>query len=158
MSAARLRIYHRLQLAAHRMQKSADRALLGAAHVTTAQAAVLSIAAAAGATTQREVARQLGINESAVTAMVVRLLEMGLLERSRDRADARAWQLALSKAGRSALQRVEASFAHVNATIEAVLDAHELEQLAASLARIGDAFAGVRKEEREPIGHEEGRG
>ena len=59
MSASKSRLYHRLQLAAHRVQKSADRALLAAAEITTAQAAVLTLVAR-GAITQREVATQLG--------------------------------------------------------------------------------------------------
>jgi len=40
MSASSARLYHRLQLAAPRVQKSADRAILAAAQVTTAQSAV----------------------------------------------------------------------------------------------------------------------
>jgi DNA-binding MarR family transcriptional regulator len=47
----------------------------------TAQAAVLSIVAAHGPITQRAVARQLGLNESGMSAMTNRLLSMGLLER-----------------------------------------------------------------------------
>ena len=140
MSASRLHIYHRLQLAAHRIQKSADRALLGAAEVTAAQAAVLAITASAGELTQRDVARRLGINESAVTAMVSRLMSMGLLERARDDADARAWQLRTTREGEAVLKRSAHSFAKVNARIEAVLDERELEQLARSLKRIAEAF------------------
>ena len=71
MSASKSRLYHRLQLAAHRLQKSADRAVLAAAEITTAQAAVLTLVAG-GAVSQREVATQLGLDESAVTAMARR--------------------------------------------------------------------------------------
>jgi hypothetical protein len=35
MSASKSRLYHRLQMAAHRLQKSADRAVLAAAEITT---------------------------------------------------------------------------------------------------------------------------
>ena len=76
MSASKHRIYHRLQLAAHRLQKAADRAVMAAAGITTAQAAVLSIVAADGPVSQRNVARKLGLNESAMTAMIARLRDM----------------------------------------------------------------------------------
>ena len=92
MSASKSRIYHRLQLAAHRLQKSADRAVLAAADITTAQAAVLLLVGSGRAVTQREVAVQLGLNEFAVAAMALRLIGVGLLERVRDAADARAWR------------------------------------------------------------------
>jgi DNA-binding MarR family transcriptional regulator len=139
MSASKLRLYHRLQLAAHRLQKSADRALLSAAEITTAQAAVLSLVAR-GAVTQREVATQLGLNESAVTAMAQRLLGMGLLERVRDEADARAWQLRLSGDGRAALKRIEQPFKGINQTIETVLDPDEITHFADYLQRIAATF------------------
>ncbi len=139
MSASKSRLYHRLQLAAHRLQKSADRALLAAAEVTTAQAAVLTLVAR-GAATQREVATQLGINESALTAMTQRLLRMGLLERVRDEEDARAWQLRLSGDGRAALKRIEQPFKSINQTIETVLDPEEIAHFADYLQRIASAF------------------
>jgi MarR family transcriptional regulator, organic hydroperoxide resistance regulator len=137
--ASKSRLYHRLQLAAHRVQKSADRALLAAAEITTAQAAVLTLVAR-GAVTQREVATQLGLNESAVTAMAQRLLGMGLLERVRDEADARAWQLRLSGAGRAALKRIEQPFKGINQTIETALSGEEITHLADYLQRIESAF------------------
>ena len=139
MSASKSRLYHRLQLAAHRLQKSADRAVLAAAEITTAQAAVLTLVAG-GAVSQREVATQLGLNESAVTAMARRLLGMGLLERVRDEADARAWQLRLSDDGRTALKRMELPFKRINQTIETVLSPEEITHFADYLRRIAATF------------------
>jgi MarR family transcriptional regulator, organic hydroperoxide resistance regulator len=142
MSASKLRIYHRLQLAAHRIQKAADRAVLQASGVTTAQAAVLAVVAANREATQRSVARQLGINESAVTAMVARLMDMRLIERVRDDEDARTWRLHLTAEGRAGLKKIEGPFRTINARLEAALDASELEHLSDYLGRIGEAFAG----------------
>ena len=139
MSASKSRLYHRLQLAAHRLQKSADRAVLAAAEITTAQAAVLMLVAG-GAVSQREVATQLGLNESAVTAMARRLLGMGLLERVRDEDDARAWQLRLSDDGRTALKRIELPFRRINQTIETVLSPEEITHFADYLRRIAATF------------------
>jgi DNA-binding MarR family transcriptional regulator len=141
MSASKLRIYHRLQLAAHRLQKAADRELLAAGGVTTAQAAVLAIVAGAGATTQRDVARQLGLNESAVTAMTARLMRAGLMERKRDEADARAWRVTVTREGRAVLKRIEEPFGRINRTLDSVADGDDLTRLAGMLTRIATAFA-----------------
>ena len=140
MAASKLRIYHKLQIASHRVQKAADRAVFAAAGVSTAQAAVLSIVAAQGPITQRAVARQLGLNESGMTAMTNRLLSMRLLERLRDENDARAWFLRLTREGRTALKRIESPFRGVNQTIERALDERELSLLAEYLSRIANAF------------------
>ncbi len=140
MSASKTRVYHRLQLAAHRIQKSADRAVLAAAEITTAQAAVLALTSTGEPVTQREVASQLGVNESGMTAMVRRLLDMGLLERVRDEADARAWRLRPSDEGRAALKRIEQPFKRINQTIETVLAPDEIARLADYLTRIAIAF------------------
>jgi DNA-binding MarR family transcriptional regulator len=142
MSASKARIYHRLQLAAHRLHKRADRVVLEAAEITTAQAAVLAVVAAGGVVAQRSVADQLGLNESAVTAMVGRLLKLGLLDRAHDETDARAWRLRVSEAGRAALKKIEKPFRGINQSIEAVLDADEIARLADYLERIGRAFGG----------------
>ena len=141
MSASKLRIYHRLQLAAHRIQKAADRAVLQASGVTTAQAAVLAVVASDRDATQRSVARQLGINESAVTAMVARLMDMRLIERVRDDEDARTWRLHLTAEGRAGLKKIEGPFRRINERIEAAIDPNALEQLADHLGRIGETFA-----------------
>jgi MarR family transcriptional regulator, organic hydroperoxide resistance regulator len=140
MSASKLRIYHRLQLAAHKVQKVADRELLEAAGVTTAQAAVLTVLAAEGPATQREVAQQLGLNESAMTAMIGRLLRLGLLERERDAVDPRAWRLLLNDRGRSVLTEVEGRFRRINGSLDGVLSPPEIAALADYLQRIRLAF------------------
>ena len=97
MTAASLRLYARLQSAAHLVKKAADRALIDAAGVTTAQAAVLAVVAAAEKSdatgpTQKTVAAALALNESAMTAMVSRLIVLHYLKRERNRDDRRAWR------------------------------------------------------------------
>src|SRR5262245_60434204 len=87
MNASKLRLYHRLQIAAHSIRKAADRTVLDAAGITVAQAAVLTIAASGPNVAQRDVAKALRLNESAVTAMVSRLLKLGLLERTLNESD-----------------------------------------------------------------------
>lgn len=142
MTAHRTRLYHRLQLAAHRVQKAADRAVMEAAGVTTAQAAVLTVTAAAEPVTQRVVADQLGLNESALTQMTARLMKLGLLARTRDKDDARAWLLSLTAEGRTALARIRAPFTRINTAMDKALGDEEAERLAEALTRIAKTFGG----------------
>jgi DNA-binding MarR family transcriptional regulator len=146
MSASKLRIYHRLQIAAHAIKKSADRQLLAAAGVTTAQAAVLAVAAHNGGATQRSVAEKLELNESAMSAMVARLMKAGLLARKRDARDPRAWRLTVTTAGRATLGRVRPAFARINAGIEAALSQPALADLATALERIAATFGNAEAE------------
>ncbi len=136
MKASELRLYHRLQVTAHRLRKAADRLLVDDAGLTTAQAAVLAIAARDTPVTQRDVAERLSLNESAVTAMVSRLIALGLLRRTRSATDGRAWLLSLTEEGRAARRKARQSFASINARIEASLAAKEIERLADYLDRL----------------------
>ncbi len=140
MSAKELRVFHRLQLAAHRVRKAADRKVAGAIDLTTSQAGVLSVLSGAEGFTQKEIALELGLNESAVTAMVNRLLRLGYVSRQRSTADARAWVILISPEGRDALRKAGRPFASINKTIESVLTEREVENLADYLSRISDAF------------------
>lgn len=140
MPASRNRLYHRLQSAAHRLKKAADREVAGAAAITTAQASVLSIVAETRGATQKDVALQLGLNESAVTAMANRLVDAGYLERSRSTRDARAWELMLTSAGEAALEDVRAPFRRINAAIESVMSEAEIDAMADALDRLIDRF------------------
>ena len=140
MTASKLRLYHRLQVAAHTVRKVADRLLLDAADVTTAQAAVLAIVAARENATQSDVADALGLNESAVTAMATRLLKLGLIERVRSATDGRAWCLRVSAAGQAALTASRKAFAAINARVDEELSEQELTRLVAFLDRLSAAF------------------
>jgi len=70
---------------------------------------------------QNEVARTLGLNESAVTAMITKLIGLGLVRRSRSAEDSRAWELFLTDDGSAALSAIEAPFAEINALIDDAL-------------------------------------
>ena len=150
MTTARdVRLYHRLQLAAHALAKHADRRMQEALGMSTAQVAVLSVVAGGGGVSQREVARALGINESAVTGMVGRLERLGCLARHRHAEDRRSHVLELTAAGRRALAASGRAFAPVNERIESVLTSAELEVVAGALARLSAAFDGAHGDEVE---------
>ena len=140
MPASKHRIYHRLQLATHRLQKAADRSLLDAAGVTTPQAAALATIDGQSSVTQKGVAKQLGVNESAMTAMINRLHSMGLVEKVQVENDARAWQLRLTEDGRATVLKVRRPFAKLNRKIEQALNPDEVARLANYLERIANVF------------------
>lgn len=141
MTAASLRLYARLQSAAHKMKKAADRALIDAAGVTTAQAAVLAIVASAKKPTQKTIADTLGLNESAVTAMANRLIALNYLIREKDPDDRRAWRLALTPQGKTAMKRIKEPFSQINTQIEDALGADNLDGFAQGLNALNDTFS-----------------
>lgn len=140
MTARRLRLYSKLQTAAHRVKKAADKKLMDAAGVTTAQAAALAVIATHGRATQKQVAQALSLNESAITATVSRLRKLELIERSRRAGDGRMWHLSLTEKGKTTFQAVEIPFDDINATIDSLLGKDDLESFALALKLLSDEF------------------
>jgi len=140
LSAREQRIYFLLQQAAHRLKKTADRSLLEDGGLTTAQAAVLRLVSESGDASQRELARTLRLNESAMTAMVGRLSRRRLIRRVRDPDDARSRRISLTEAGREALARSASAFAAINSTLDDALGATRIDRLATDLRAVIDAF------------------
>jgi DNA-binding MarR family transcriptional regulator len=79
--------------------------------------------------TMRELAKQLGVGESAATAVVDRLVRQGLVVRCDDPSDRRVVRLALSDAGESAVTELNAKACHKTASLLAVLSDDQLAQL-----------------------------
>jgi len=119
--AGRERLYHLLQTAAHRLKTRADRDSQAVAGVSAAQAAVMFVIQRDGGTTQRRVAEQLKLNESAVTGMVGRLMDAGLVSRTPSPTDGRAWTVALTETGAAALERFRGNLDILNREITAAL-------------------------------------
>lgn len=140
MSAHEHRLFFLLQQAAHRLKKQADRSLTSTGGLTVAQTAVLAIVAKAGQMAQKEIADQLQLNESAMTAMVARLLKSGHITRTRHPSDARAWQIALTPAGTTALANVQEPFSDINAALDTAIGKQRTAALARDLKAIIEAF------------------
>jgi MarR family transcriptional regulator, organic hydroperoxide resistance regulator len=140
MHASKQRLYHRLLLAAHHLRKAADRAVGDAVGLSTAQVSVLSVLVQEGKATQRTIARELGLNESAVTPMVGRLMGLGLIVRNPDKNDARAWSLELSEAGKDVIKKVKGPFSTINAVLDDEFTPEEIVEMSARLQRIIAAF------------------
>ncbi|MEQ8836120.1 MarR family winged helix-turn-helix transcriptional regulator [Haliea sp.] len=121
MSAHESRLYFQLQRTAALLKQVADNRLLSAAGITTAQAAVLNLVAVGGAVRQNKLAESLNQKESAVTQMVAKLGERGLISRQRASFDGRGWEVTLTDAGRSAVKKAAAAFEGVNTHLDELL-------------------------------------
>ncbi|WP_019546497.1 MarR family winged helix-turn-helix transcriptional regulator [Streptomyces sulphureus] len=115
------RLYFLLQRAAHRLRVDADRRCLAAADITTAQLGALYAIRAAPGSTQQELARTLGQRESAVTALVGRLVGAGLVVRRSHPDQHRAVQLELTRDGAEAMHRVQPEVDRFNAELRRML-------------------------------------
>ncbi|WIY06073.1 MarR family winged helix-turn-helix transcriptional regulator [Amycolatopsis mongoliensis] len=129
------RLFFLLQQAAHRLRVAADRRCLAAAGITTAQLGAL-FAVREGGLTQRELAARLGQRESAVTAMVTRLADAGLVGRSAHPHEHRAVVLELTAAGEEALDRVAPEIEEFNAQLHAVLGEEGFRQAAEAVGKL----------------------
>lgn len=142
MLVSELKLYYLIQLTAHLVKKNADAALSDVSEITTAQAAVLNLVNARGPVTQRALARELRLNESAITAMANRLLKLELIRRERSTEDGRAWQLTITEDGLAALANIRQPFAEINAMLADALPDDEARRVAEGLAKVIDRFDG----------------
>lgn len=136
MRATKLRLYSRIQIAARVLQKEADRRIGSMSGLTTSQAAVLAVINDGKDVTQRDVARALRMNESAVTAMIARLIKLGLVSREPSESDGRAWLLRLKPPARAAMNASRSSFEGINEKLEQALPAADRVRLSQYLDRI----------------------
>ncbi|MFD0903381.1 MarR family winged helix-turn-helix transcriptional regulator [Actinomadura sediminis] len=115
------RLYFLLQRAAHRLRTVADRRCLAAAGVTTAQLGALLAVQDEPDATQRALARTLGLRESAVTALVARLVKAGLVARRPHPREHRAVVLELTPGGRAALRAARPEIDRFNRELRELL-------------------------------------
>ena len=134
--ADKIFLYHQLQLAAARLRTQADRMGMAAAGVSAAQAGALLVVAAKPGATQRAVAQALGQGESAFNTMATRLVAAGLVRRSDDPQDPRAWALHITPKGQEALGKIQEGLAVVNEHINQALSPQEQASMALALSRL----------------------
>ncbi|MCM1975983.1 MULTISPECIES: MarR family winged helix-turn-helix transcriptional regulator [Streptomyces] len=136
MSEPGQRLYFLLQRAAHQLRTAADRRCLAAAGITTAQLGALFAVEDRPGVTQQQLARTLGLRESAVTGLVARLTAAGLLARSAHPTEHRAVVLELTEAGSAALDAARPEIDRFNAELRALLGDDGFDRTAAALHRI----------------------
>ncbi|MET9562322.1 MarR family winged helix-turn-helix transcriptional regulator [Streptomyces tauricus] len=115
------RLFFLLQRAAHRLRTTADRRCVAAAGVTTAQLGALFAVRERPGGTQRELARTLGLRESAVTALVARLAAAGFVVRRAHPREHRAVTLELTDEGGAALRAAQPEIDRFNGELRALL-------------------------------------
>ena len=129
-------LYHQLQLAAARLRTQADRMGMAAAGVSAAQAGALLVVAAKPGASQRAVAQALGQGESAFNTMATRLVAAGLVRRSDDPQDPRAWALHITPKGQEALGKIQEGLQAMNGRISEVLSPQDQAALTEALSHL----------------------
>lgn len=130
------RLFFLLQRAAHRLRTDADRRCLAAAGITTAQLGALFAVRDRPGLTQRDLARALGLRESAVTALVARLTTAGLVARQAHPREHRAVVLELTADGAAALRAAQPEIDRFNGELRALLGDQGFAHTAAALSRL----------------------
>lgn len=82
-----------------------------------------------GALTMRELAKELGVSESAATAITERLVRQDLVERSDDPTDRRVVRVSLSASGLRLVDRIHDTVREKTAELVAMLSDRQLAQL-----------------------------
>lgn len=95
-----------------------------------------------GGLTQVEIARGLGMRETAATQVVRRLEELGLVSRSPDPDDTRAVRVVPTASGRRAADRVRAAWADTEARLRAGLQPEGVESARRVLEWLRRAMGG----------------
>ena len=130
------RLYSRLQIAAQQLRKVTDRQLVEAAGITAPQLGVLTRVGAAKELNQTSLARELRLNDSAITAMVKRLIGLGMLEKTRSESDSRSWVLKLTGEGEAAIEKASESMLSINRRIDQEFGPGKLDDFVTKLNRI----------------------
>lgn len=110
--------------------------MLEVAGVTTAQMSALAIIASEEATTQTRLAKELGLNDSAITAMMRRLIDLNLVERVRDDNDGRAWLLKLTSFGDEAARKAASITDQTSSKVDEMLGEKTIATVVAAMELI----------------------
>jgi DNA-binding MarR family transcriptional regulator len=94
-----------------------------------------------GACRMGEIAAYLGVGQSAVTPLVDRLEDQGVVERRRSKEDRRVWLVALTEKGDAVLATEDKVYEEVAREMLAPLDPEERTTLIALLERVGSVAA-----------------
>ena len=137
---ARHRFFYLLNLARHRVHKHTDRVAQEELGVTNTQLGALFVIGSQPGISQRELARTLGINDSAITALVRRMSEAELLERVPSPDDARVMQIRASRRGARIIKRAKPLLARFNERLNEGFDEHELDVVARFLEAAIERF------------------
>ncbi len=136
MAERKRRLYYLLGQAQHRLRKVADRLSMDALGISSPQMGALYFIRAHDGCLQRDIAEEFGQHESAVTGMLKRLTEMGLIERHASETDSRARTVFITEKGRAALALSTDLLAHFNRRLEKGFTKQEIDTVGRFLESI----------------------
>jgi DNA-binding MarR family transcriptional regulator len=111
------------------------------AKITPQQWSVLSaLAGEEGAVTLVTLSRRLGVTKQNMTGMIARLEQLGLAERNDDPQDLRSSRVALTRRGRSVVEKVRPAYEEwLSSLAEEAMSQRELQTLGRSVERLIEA-------------------
>ena len=140
MSAKPYRLIYKLSLAQHRLSKSADLAFREAGGISKTQLGVLFFLQKSPGALLKDVSDALGVNASAITALIGRMEDAGLVRRQPSSDDQRAIHLYATASGLSKAAAARPALARLNACLTADFNERELATIARFLDTIIERF------------------
>lgn len=130
------RLIYKLSLAQHRLLKSADLAFREAAGISTTQLGVLFFLQKSPGALPKDLSDALGVNASAITALIARMEDAGLVRRQPSRDDQRAIQLFATASGLAKAAAARPVLARLNTRLTGDFSERDI----ATVARFLDAI------------------
>jgi len=130
------RLIYKLSLAQHRLLKSADLAFREAAGISTTQLGVLFFLQKSPGALPKDLSDALGVNASAITALIARMEDTGLVRRQPSRDDQRAIHLFATASGLAKAAAARPVLARLNARLTGDFSERDI----ATVARFLDAI------------------
>ena len=115
------RLFLLIEIAARRLNREADARLKSGAGVTSAQAAVMFLLARRGERRLRDIGEMLSLNPPAVTGLINRMSELGLVEKVASTRDRRSAIVSLTEKGRARSDAADQVLRELNTELEARL-------------------------------------
>ena len=132
--------FHLMALAQHRLLKGADAAFAETLGISMTQLGVLFILEKSPGALPKEVSDVLGVNKSAVTALVDRMRLSGLVRRQPSREDGRATHLFATPEGLAKAEAARPILARLNQRLTQDFSAREIATVARFLRSIPARF------------------
>jgi DNA-binding MarR family transcriptional regulator len=140
MSAKPHRLIYKLSLAQHRLLKSADQAFRETGGISTTQLGVLFFLQKSPGALLKDVSDALGVNASAITALIGRMEETGLVRRQPSSDDQRAVHLFATSGGLAKAAAARPALGRLNARLTDGFSEREIATVARFLDAILDRF------------------
>jgi len=134
------RLIYKLSLAQHRLLKSADLAFREAAGISTTQLGVLFFLQKSPGALPKDLSDALGVNASAITALIARMEDTGLVRRQPSRDDQRAIHLFATASGLTKAAAARPVLARLNTRLTGDFSERDIETVARFLDAILERF------------------